>query len=409
MGRSLRARLLVRAAWGLLLFYLLLVSAHLLLVWRIMRTPDLDVYIAGLVGIPTFFACLAVGILIVVRHPAQRFGWLLCLVGLSWEAWVFSGSYADYAYGVHGGEPFGSRLALWVSSWLFFPCLCLTVAVVPLLFPTGRPPADRWRWVYWAAIVGMCSMALAFMVEPITLEAPGLPASAGIMNPYRAPFWVTAALTIIGAPLAIAAGGLAGVSIVLRLRRSRGVERQQLKWFAFGGAFVAAIFVVNTVMFFIDHHLAPLVFVGQVLSFAAIPIAAGIAIVRHQLFDIDRIINRTLVYGLLSLSMGALYVLLVLLPTVALDVDGSTPDLLIAAATLAVAALFRPLRGRIQRVVDRRFNRARYDAAQTVERFSARLRDEVDLAALTRDLTDVVQETMQPAHVWVWLRPVTKR
>lgn len=403
------ARALVRVAVGLLALDLLLVSAHLLLVWRIVHAPQVDVYIAGLVAIPTCFAFLAVGVLIVTRHPEQRFGWLLILVGLSWETWVLIGSYADYAYGVHGGEPFGSRLALWVSSWLFFPCLCLTVAVVPLLFPSGRPPAGRWRWVYRVAIIGMCSVTLGFMLEPITLEASGLPASAGIMNPYRAPYWVVNTLFVVGLPLAILAGGLAGVSIVLRLRRSRGVERQQLKWFAFGGAFVAAIFVANTVMFVVDHPQASLVFVGQALSFAAIPIAAGIAIVRHQLFDIDRLINRTLVYGVLSLSVGAIYVLLILLPTAALDVGGSAPDLLIAAATLAVAALFRPLRARIQRIVDRRFNRAHYDAEQTVERFAARLRDDVELTALTGDLTDVVQATMQPAHVSLWLRPEVRR
>jgi hypothetical protein len=188
------------------------------------------------------------------------------------------------------------------------------------------------------------------------------------------------------------------VSLIVRFRRSRGVERQQLKWFTYAGALVLLIPLIG----FVVPSLANAAFV----LVGALPIAVGIAILRHRLYDIDRLINRTLVYGLLTAILGALYAGVVLvLGQLFGGVGGDPPSWAVAGATLAVAALFQPARRRIQVVVDRRFNRRKYDAARTVEVFSVRLRDEVDLDTLSAELLTVVDQTMQPTQASLWLRP----
>ena len=398
-----------RLPWALPGLCLIIVATHLVLLWLVLQEPAIDIVaatgLANMLAIPSFVPLVVVGALVAARHPANRLGWLLCGIGLSWETFVLLNSYTAYAFGTQDGAAFGSQVALWAANWMFYPNLCLSVAFVPLLFPSGHLPAGRWRIVFWMALVGTLSTTAGLAFEPITFEIEELSGHPGVANPYGFSRWISDILLFTGFPLSVLAGIAAGASIVWRLRRARGAERQQLKWVAYVGALASAIFVVNTVLFIFELEIAARTGAFQVLSLAAFPIAAGIAIVRHQLFDIDRVINRTLVYGLLSLSLGAVYVLLILLPTLALGFDDSTPDLLVAGSTLAIASLFRPLRGRINHVVNRKFYRARYDAAQTIEHFSACLREAVDLTTLTRDLTDVVQETVQPTSAWVWLRP----
>jgi hypothetical protein len=197
----------------------------------------------------------------------------------------------------------------------------------------------------------------------------------------------------------------AGASLVVRLRRARGEQRQQLKWLAYAAAVAATTQAVNLVTFLLWGIRPGVLVAAYACALAAIPVAAGIAILRHRLYDIDRLINRTLVYGLLTVLLGGVYAAVVLvLGQVFGGLGAEPPNWVVAGATLAVAALFQPARRRIQAAVDRRFNRRKYDMAQTVEVFSARLRDELDLDALSAELLAVVDQTMQPTLASLWLR-----
>lgn len=403
-------RLVRRLPWMLLVVQLVMVAAHLLTFALIMSTPDLNLrrgfFVANLLIIPSFLPLAALGALIAARHPRNSFGWLLSGIALVWETYALLDIYSVYAYGVRDGAIFGSRFAMWGGNWMFFLALGLVVAFVPLLFPNGRLPPGRWRIVFWMALVGTVCTSAGFAFERITYETDALLNGPSIPNPYSLSGWFTNPLFLIGFPLAIASGVAAGMSIIWRLRRARGIERQQLKWVAYAGALAAAIFVVNTLLFIMGLGIADSVWVLQVLSFAAFPFAAGLAILRYRLFDIDLLIRRTLVYGLLSVSLIAAYLALILVSqSVVQAVTGHGSDITTAAATLGVAALFRPFLTRIRALVDRRFYRSKYDAARLLESFSARLRDELDLTALTAEVSAVVQETMHPTHVSLWLRP----
>lgn len=403
-----------RLPWALLALMLVMVAAHLLTTWLILRSPGIDIVRAygfsNLLVIPSFVPLVALGALIAARRPDNSFGWLLIGIGFIWETYAFLDMYSVYAFGVRDGEIFGSQFAMWAGNWMFYPALCLVVAFVPLLFPSGHLPTGRWRIVFWMALIGTLCASIGFAFEPTTFETDALPDDSGIPNPYAFNAWVADILFAIGFPLSISAGVAAGVFIVWRLRRARGVERQQLKWVAYVGALAAAIFGVNTMLFMFELEIAPTIWVLQVLSFAAFPIAAGIAIVRHRLFDIDLLIRRTLVYGLLTVSLVGAYLVLILVSQgVVQAISGQRSDLTTAISTLGVAALFRPFLTRIRALVDRRFYRRKYDAARLLESFSARLRDQLDLAMLSAEISAVVDETMRPAHVSLWLRPPAPR
>jgi hypothetical protein len=271
-----------------------------------------------------------------------------------------------------------------------------------LVFPTGRLLSARWRPIAWltaaitATVVALGALAPTLNLgERTKLRNPvGL---AAIPNPERGALGPVLFGVLLGCT------GAAVVSLVLRFRRSQGVERQQLKWFTYAGVLGFAWLVVDPVL--PDVALFQLV---SGLTTALVPVAAGIAVLRYRLYDIDRLINRTLVYGLLTALLAGVYAGAVLVLGQAFGgVGRDPPSWAVAGATLAVAALFRPARRRIQQAVDRRFNRRRYDAAKTVEAFSARLRQEIDLEALSAELLAVVNHTMQPTAVSLWLRPPT--
>jgi hypothetical protein len=274
-----------------------------------------------------------------------------------------------------------------------------------LLFPTGRLPSARWRPVALRGTFGVAATAVLSAVqptlrlqnEPYTIDNP-----VGISwapDPEHGPLG-SGLLTLL-----IVCMVAAVVSVVLRFRRSRGVERQQLKWFTFAAALLGASLLLTSFVL-PDGELSDLVF-GLAIAF--VPVAAGIAILRHRLYDIDRLVNRTLVYGLLTALLGAVYAGVVLgLGQLFGGVGERTPSWVVAGATLAVAALFQPARRRIQRVVDRRFNRRRYDATRTVEAFSARLRDQIDLDTLTAELLAGVDQTVEPTSASLWLRPAPR-
>jgi hypothetical protein len=271
-----------------------------------------------------------------------------------------------------------------------------------LLFPTGRLPSRRWRWVAW--------LTMAFVVVGVILSAFSPGALMGALGPIRNPLGtesftnVYKALLYTISPLLFVAVAL---SVFMRLRYARGVERQQIKWLAYAAAAWALGIILNIIIATLD---TPLWFERAALAYftvagEAVPIAIGIAILRYRLYDIDILINRTLVYGSLTATLVALYFGgILLLQTVFVLLTGEQSTLAVVASTLVIAALFTPLRRRIQSFIDRSFYRRKYDAAKTLEGFSMKLRDETDLDALSNDLVGVVRETMQPAHVSLWLR-----
>ena len=335
-------------------------------------------------------AFATVGALITTRQPRNPIGWILLGAGSAY-------SIGGLSVALHGREAAGQVLLAWVSTWVWMAGLSPAATFGLLLFPDGRLPSRRWRPAAWlaAAATGLIVAGIALApgrFEDDTIENPlGLEAAPGLPDVMAA-----------AGGVALAAAILASIaSLFVRFRRARSVERQQLKWLTYAGALVGVALVATVVI----ETVAPgravdLTNTIVSLALAAVPVAMGIAILRHRLYDIDVVINRTLVYGGLTATLGAVYLALVLL--VGLAVGKS--DLAIAGSTLTVAALARPARARFQAAVDRRFYRRRYDAARTLEAFGGRLREEIDLEALGSDLRGIVRETVQPAHVSLWLR-----
>jgi hypothetical protein len=343
----------------------------------------------------------AAGALVASRHPRNAVGWLLLGVALTVSVQVGSETYA-----IPRSHP-GYVAAAWVSGWLFNVWFALVVAYIPLVFPTGRLLSPRWRVVWWFETVTL-------MVEIVSVGlTPGeLAVSAHVDNPWGATGTTLAVLERLDPWVlvaTIAAVLLPGLSLVLRFRRSRGVERQQLKWFAFvvlligGGLMLSGLGQALPGRW--SQALNDLGWSVFLICFiAGIPLATGIAVLRYRLYDIDLVIHRTLVYGSLTAALAATYVGSILLLRLRLSPVAGNSDLAVAGSTLMVAALFRPARARIQAVVDRRFYRRRYDAVSTLDEFSARLRDELDLDAVGADLCAIADRSVQPAHVSLWLR-----
>jgi hypothetical protein len=342
-----------------------------------------------------------VGAMVAARRPRLPIGWLLVGIGLLMALGLAAGQYAVVAVlDAPGSLPFGPAAA-WLSAWPFAAGFLL-LPFLFLLFPTGRLPGPRWRPLAWAGAVVYAAnvFGVAFQPGPINPEELG-----PLENPLAIPALGGAgdlpARIVIPLMLLVVLASVA--SLLVRLRRSVGVERQQLKWFAYAAGLFGLATFVNVVASLLGADQAGL-FVTTV-PVVALPAAIGVAVLRHNLFDIDRVINRTLVYGLLSALLGALYLAVVfLLGRLLVPVTGDAA-LAVAGSTLAVAALFQPARRRVQDLVDRRFNRRRYDAARTVAAFSTRLRDQLELDALSGELLAVVEATVQPTSASLWLRP----
>jgi hypothetical protein len=312
--------------------------------------------------------------------------------------------YAAYAYPTRPGSLPGASWAAWYQQLWWTPMLALILIATPLLFPTGRLPSARWRPVAVVAALVTVALELLLAFRPtIKLQDQNY----GVDNPIGLAWVPDPETSAVGGALVglLAVCLVAAVlSLVLRFRRSRGVERQQLKWFTYAG--VLLILGGPLASYLLPSSVSDVTF-GPTI--ASVPVAAGIAIIRYRLYDIDRLINRTLVYGTLTALLGGVYAAAVLvLGQVFGGVAGNPPPWAVAGATLAVAAMFQPARQRIQAVVDRHFNRRKYDAARTVEAFSARLRDQVDLDTLSAELLAVVEQTMQPTTASLWLRPPTE-
>jgi hypothetical protein len=342
----------------------------------------------------------AVGALVVSRRPGNAIGWLFSAAGLLWVAGSFADQYGTYAYITRGNSLPGAVVALWIGEWYWLLFLFLAFVFTLFLFPTGRLPSKRWRPLFSVAvgsaslltILAMLERELQLAGEDITVRNP-----IGLLPTNDVEQGSIAGL-LIGLILVSGFGALA--CLIVRFRRSRGDERQQLKWFTYAGA----VLFVGWLGLGVLDALGVRFDLGYALLLYLLPTAAGIAMMKYRLFDIDRIINKTLVYGAVTAVLLAGYGGAVLLIQALLPLPEDSPAA-IAASTLAMAALFGPLRKRTQDLVDRRFYRARYDAVHTVEGFGARLRHETDLESLTSDLVGIVSRTMQPEHASLWLRP----
>jgi len=345
-----------------------------------------------------------VGALVASRQPRNAIGWIFCALGVCNALAAASQGYAIYALLTGPAYLPGGAVANWLSSLLAGPIVFAMFALVLLLFPDGRPLSRRWRPAVWLDLAAI-ALIFGFAFKPGPLGTSLLDTD----NPFgiEGAGALLETLGVAGIFLTLAVAATGAVSLVLRLRRSRGDERQQLKWFAFAGAVFSAAFATGPVLWSLPPS-SGFGWIWTVLFLSAvstIPAAAGVAILRYRLYDIDLLINRTLVYGSLTVMLVGIYLGAVISLQYAFRAaTGQESTLAIVASTLAIAALFNPLRRRIQGFIDRRFYRRKYDAARTLAAFSARLRDETDLDTLNEDLASVVDETLQPAHVSLWLR-----
>ncbi|HSK35177.1 MAG TPA: hypothetical protein VLA80_00410 [Actinomycetota bacterium] len=392
------------AAWGLLGLGILAFLAALGLTQRIHRAgrPDLAQLTAA-DTLPLVLASLSaatVGAVLVSRRPRHPVGWLLLGLGVSLITFGAAGDYATYVLLVGGGPLPGARWAALLSDtgWILWPA---AIGFILLLTPTGSPPSPRWRWWVWPTAAAPLVYMLAEALQRSPMDSPfgsvvspmALPAAVPLEGLLQGIDWIAALVTHVA--ILVAAG-----SLVLRFRRAQLRERLQLRWVALAAvlAGVAATGVaVGTVT-----GVEALWLVSSFCYLTVLPLTIGASILRYRLYDLDRILSRTLAWTLLTVVLGLGYAAVVLLLG-RLVPDGSS--LAVAGATLAVAAIFQPARRRIQAAVDRRFNRHRYDAARTIQEFSGRLRQQVDLDSLRAELLAVADQTMQPTTVSLWLRP----
>jgi hypothetical protein len=346
-----------------------------------------------------------VGALVAVRRPHNPVGWLFATTGLVFSVTAFTNEYKVYAVITQSGAvPLGPEAA-WISNWSW-PIYLGVAAWLLLLFPEGKLPSVRWRPLLWIAGISTVIVVVGLALEPGPLDE-----FAVVDNPYGVEagpvVGLLGSMAVVGLVLCLLAAGL---SLVLRLRRSRGVQHQQLKWVAYAAALAATVQAISVTHFLMSGTSPKLLDILVIAALAAIPVAAGIAILKYRLYEIDRLINRTVVYGLLTALLGTVYAgAVLLLGQVFGGAAGHTPNWAVAGATLAVAALFQPARRRIQHAVDRRFNRRKYNAARTIEAFSTRLRHQVDLDTLAAELLAAVDQTMQPTAASLWLRPSIQR
>jgi hypothetical protein len=388
-------------AWSSWMLVVVLTASSLLLLSLNLSHPDAHVFDWWL-GNALVVIDATVGAVVASRRPENAVGWLLCLSGVAVSSSSFASQYAIYALLARPGSlPAGEALA-WVASWLL-PIMIGSQLFYLLLFPTGRLPGRHWRW--------LARLAVAFILVGAVLAALSPGAYLGALGPIRNPIGIEGftgvykAVLYVMAPLLYTA---VAASLIVRLRGAGGVERQQIKWLAYGAAAFAAGIVLLIIPLATETPRW-LEWGGEAvftLAGAAVPISMGVAILRYRLYDIDLVINRTLVYAVLTASLVLVYVASVAgLQRMFSPLVGEGNQLSVVASTLLIAALFGPLRRRVQDFIDRRFYRKKYDAAKTLEDFGVRLREETNLGALSEDLVGVVQGTLQPAYASLWLRP----
>jgi hypothetical protein len=390
-------------AWGLWLIALVVAIPYQFLS---AANPDADPVVINLIAVLVSMAYVTVGALIVSRRPGNTIGWLLLILAF---LQVVAGLMIEYAVYGMVTRPGALPYAIWVGEFggmarmVGFDLILFLL----LLFPNGRLPSPRWRWFGWATALAILLANLAQTLGP----------DMSSISPELAPF--TNPTSMLPPDLANALGAFTNfglifacfvgccISVVVRYRRAGGMERQQIKWLAMAGVWATLGFLVVIVGAIINNSLLASSLTFSILL-VGIPIAVGIAILRYRLFDIDVLINRALVYGLLTALLAALYFAGVAgaqaLVNIFTHQPGGESPVIVVLTTLVIATLFMPLRSRIQTFIDHRFYRRKYDAALTLERFGETLRTDLDMSALTRHLVTVVDETMRPAHVSLWLR-----
>jgi hypothetical protein len=403
------ARLASRLAWSLCTASLLLMALALLLIllgwstelpkgWTPWR--DQVIGVLGLVGAPIL------GGFIASRRPGNPYGWLWLGFGMGFALLSLGEPYAAYALVVGPGSLPAPRTVVqvlglgWVLYIIFAPFLLL-------LFPDGRLPSRRWRFLVWTVVA---AGAVLLVLVPFL---PGRSGFAPVENPFGigGTFGdVVTVLVVAGVFVIFGAIVISALSLVFRFRRTTGIERQQIKWFAYAAVVLGGSVIFSGLLGFDLPGVWDALF--ETVTIAGLYVAVGIAILKYRLYEIDRIINRTLVYGALTVMLAAVYfggVTLLQATFRVLTGQEQQPQLVIVASTLVIAALFNPLRRRIQNFIDRRFYRRKYDARKTLDSFSLKLRDETDLEQLNGDLVDVVRETVRPVHVSLWLREPGER
>ena len=385
-----------RRPWAALAVVVLLLAGMTVLAVLGPVDPNFRRDPAGFVAFFCAFGAFGlVGALIIWQRPGNFLGWVLATIGLL-SAW---GASADTYIDLARDENLLYLVSVWISLWYWFPLLGLTFVFTPLLFPDGRPPSPLWRFVGWGA---GCALALVVFLaafrERIELRGTSMDNPVGIPGIEDPEKSGLGAVLFGSFTLFIV---LALASVVVRYLRSGGTQRQQIKWLMFATALAALMFFFEEIT---RIEVASRVFFA--VSIALFPLAIAVAIFRYRLYDIDVIINRALVYTTLSATLVLVYFGSVVgLQRLLAPLLGESNQLAVVASTLAIATLFNPLRHRIQSFIDRRFYRKKYDAARTLEGFSAKLRAETDLEALNAELLSVVRETMQPVHVSFWLAP----
>ncbi len=354
----------------------------------------------AVIKLATLLAFSVVGAIIASRHPRNAIGWLFSGVGVTTGLNSFAWGYAGYWLESGSGTRSLGETAAWFSSWSWILLVFVPTSFLLLLFPDGRLPSPRWRPVAWCSGLG-----IAGFVVGLALEVGPLGDFPQIANPYGVDSPILGVVGVGGALLGGASMVASAISLIVRMRRVGSEQRQQIKWLAYGGAVVVGTIFASG---FVSIWSGPVSIAIISIALLGLPVFTGIAILRYRLYDIDLLINRTLVYGALTIMLLLVYFGGVVgLQRLFSPIMGGDNGLATVATTLAIAALFDPLRRRVQAFVDRRFYRSKYDARKTLEAFSAKLRDETDLDELNSDLVRVVRETMQPVHVSIWLRPDT--
>jgi hypothetical protein len=385
---------------------LVLATIDLVLVALNSSHPDVRIPEPWLAHTVSALAFSTTGAVVASRRPDNPIGWLFCAIGVFAAIVLLSSEYAAYALLAQPDSLPGGLAMAWVRSWAWVPYLGLFVLLV-LVFPDGWPQSRPRRWFTGLVLVVIAYGTVLAAFSPGPIDAIG----GAVENPLgMEPLRGIGTNSAVGPveSLLYALGILAAASLFARMRRARGVERQQLKWFAYA----TVVLVAGSVLAFTVSEATSAQWLGEIgfvltmVGLAGLPMAIGIAVLRYRLYEIDLLINRTLVYSALTGILALIYFGgIVLLQRIFVLLTGETSTLAVVASTLLIAALFNPLRRRIQGFIDRRFYRSKYDARKTLEAFSSKLRHETDLDALSDDLVGVVRETMQPAHVSLWLRP----